>query len=129
MKIVHDYPPIIDRIREKFAITETTVFTWGDTVFVPSGNRLGDDVEAHEMIHEQQQAGDPITWWDKYLEDPEFRFNQELAAYRAQWKYFSKGKGREQTFRFLNRIASDLSGKIYGNCVDFDKAKKLIKQV
>lgn len=127
MRIVKGYPPIIDRIKESFTIRETTVFTWGDTVFIPSGNPLTDHVEKHEEVHEKQQAGDPAKWWDRYLADPGFRFDQELAAYRVQYKFFMKGKDRNKVFMFLHKIAGDLSGGMYGNMVTYEKAKQLIK--
>lgn len=129
MKIVKGYPPIIDKIKEKFTIHDTTVYTWGDTIFTPAGVIINDHVMIHEEIHEWQQRriGSPEAWWERYLADPAFRFQQELEAYQAQYKFFMKHHDRNKVFFFLHGIAGDLSGELYGHMVTYDKAKRLIK--
>lgn len=130
MKIVSGYPPNIEKIKKAFPIRPTTSFTYGDTIYIPSGKsrtELDDSFIAHEEIHEKQQGADPEEWWDRYFADNKFRFEQELEAYQAQYKFFAKGKDRNKSFLYLHKIAGDLSGDLYGNIVSYEKAKKLIK--
>ncbi len=127
MKIVHAYPPNIDAIKEKLNPSPNTVFTYGDTIYVPSGGHVYKDLMAHEETHMRQQGDDPKGWWDTYIASPDFRLSQEVEAYRNQYKEFSKAKNRNRLYIFLARIARDLSSSIYGGIVSYEEAFKLIR--
>lgn len=128
--IPHQFPPNIDKITEAFGIVNPlAVFTYGDTIYNPGGGIIDSYLETHELIHQRQQTGDPEGWWEAYLADPEFRLDQELEAYGAQYRHYCYNKkdlGKQQ--EFLIRIANDLSGPMYGNLITFDEAIKLIKE-
>lgn len=129
MKISHDYPPNIEAIRKVFDIKDRNdiVFTYGDTIHNPSKGKLTDSLIAHELVHTGQQALEPDKWWEKYLEDPAFRLSQEVEAYQEQYRFFiSRYKDRNRRAVFLYKIASDLSGKMYGNMIEYRKAVELI---
>lgn len=128
MKIVNENPPNYDKIAKKFDLHESVVFTYGDTVYVPGGGDIPDHLMVHEQTHEKQQGDNPEAWWDRYLEDDEFRLNQEVEAYRNQLRFVRKKITKKQKSDFLNRIAKDLSGKIYGNIVDYKTARELIRK-
>lgn len=93
-KISTEPPPNYARAREKFGIDfyghpVGTVFTYGDTIHVAQGY-LQHDVLMHELVHVKQQTqfeGGPEAWWEKFFEDEQFRFDQEMAAYRTQYRY------------------------------------------
>lgn len=128
MKIVKDYPPNIDRIRKTFPLSGSEIFTYGDTVYVPSGVPLTPELEAHEQVHINQQGNQPDVWWEKYFFDPQFRLDQEIEAHRAEYKKFcSLNKDKNQQARFLNSIAMRLASPMYGNIITHSQAIKMIK--
>lgn len=128
MKIVKGFPPNYKKIKEKFNPPYGVVFTYGDTLYVPFEENISIDLAAHEQVHMEQQKN-PEEWWKKYFEDENFRTEQELQAYQVQYKTFCKQiKAKKERKKFLNRIASDLSGPIYGNCVSFEEAIEKIQQ-
>ena len=125
MKISHEKPPNWDKLVEQFgAKWGETVVTYGDTcycMFPPSR-----DLEVHELVHTEQQK-DPVAWWNRYYIDPKFRFDQELEAYKGQYMFLKKVvKDRNLLLRQRDRLARDLSGPMYCNCVKFDEAFRLI---
>jgi len=129
MNIVADYPPNIEKIRKAFPIKDNTVFTYGDTIYAPKVRfQLPIDLVTHEQTHSMQQGNDPEAWWDHYISDKQFRFDQELEAYRNQYRHFCRiRKGRNERFNFLKMIAMDLASPLYGNMVGFFEATALIK--
>lgn len=132
MQIRNEYPPNIEKIKKVFPISKTTVYTYGDTIYAPGINfNLPLDLIEHESIHSLQQRayGDPESWWDRYLKDSNFRLDQEVQAYKAQYKLFADVcKSRQKRFEFLVVIARDLSSSLYGSVTDFYTACRLIKE-
>jgi hypothetical protein len=84
----------------------------------------------HEQTHmlQQKAIGGPVKWWRQYLKDPKFRLIQELQAYRNQYKYFCRQvKDREQQFRALHKLATDLASPMYGGILSYQDALQGIK--
>lgn len=128
MKIVNTFPPNIEKIREKFQIFPNTVFTYGDTLHNPMGGYIDAYLMTHEETHVKQQGDNVEEWWNKYLEDNQFRFKQEVEAYHNQYAHFCRNKkDLVKQNKFLSLIASDLSGPMYGNICILDDAKEFIK--
>lgn len=128
MKISQAFPPNYKAIKAKLSPMANTVYTYGDTIYAPGiPYALAPDLLVHEETHEIQQGNDPAGWWETYLNDAEFRFKQELKAYQNQYKYFLKHNNRQEAFIFLDLLAQDLSGPIYGNVVSYKTALQLIK--
>jgi hypothetical protein len=128
MKIVFDYPPNIDEIRKVFTLRPTVVFTYDDTIYNPGRGTIDSALMIHEATHSRQQGDDPAGWWKKYLSDPKFRLDQEVYAYRNQYRNFAKTcRDRNTVALFLHRIASDLSSQLYGGIVGYQEAVRLIK--
>lgn len=131
MRIAHYFPPNYSEILKAFPAIKgrPIVFTWGDTIYKP----VMAPIEAHLLVHEEthawQQGKDPKSWWDRYLVDPEFRFEQELEAYQHQYQALLIKYPREIRRKVLNRIAADLAGPIYGDICDKARAKELISHV
>ena len=106
----------------------TAIYAYGDTIYNPSGENIPEDVIAHEEIHELQQGNDPADWWSKYLADPDFRLDQELEAYRHQYKFIQRwNKDRERHHFYLEHMARTLSGAIYGNLLTMQDAMDKIR--
>jgi len=124
-----EYPPNIKEIRKHFKLKEGVVFTYGKTIYNPSGSFIDPSLFHHEWIHTKQQGDDPKGWWDRYLKDERFRLDQELEAYRGQYKTAKKLLGdRNVAHKFLVKIARDLSSELYGNIISFDDAMREIKK-
>lgn len=132
MNILNQKPPIYDKAKAAFGDLAGMVFCYGDTIYFPDGKepKLPADVIVHEAVHSaQQEELGPMGWWKKYLNDPEFRFRQELQAYQEQYQYCCAiVKDRNERARIAHRLAADLSGPAYGRIVDGVKALTLIKE-
>ena len=131
MEIIYgEHPPNYKAIAKTFKISGRTniVYTYGNKLYVPGGDRIS--LDPHLMIHEEthvaQQAEIGVKeWWKKYLADPDFRFIQEVEAYRNQ--YSSMGVlPLKQRFAYLDHIATDLSGPMYGDMLSKENAVRVI---
>lgn len=140
MKLVKDFPPNYKAIIKTFPEVKNeprAIFTYGDTIYAPSGEQgVTPDLVIHESVHEWQQEqqktifrSGPENWWRKWLKDPKFRAEQELEAYREQYKFLKVHiKSREQLNKQLLRLADDLSCSIYGGIMTKSEAFDLIKK-
>ena len=130
MKIVKDYPPNYKVLREAFKLSGQEIFTYGDTVFNPTGLPLSRELRAHEQVHiMQQETGGVERWWERYVADPEFRLDQELEAHRIEFQTFCMtNKDRNARNAFLVRIATRLASPMYGNVIDIREAMRRIKE-
>jgi len=132
MRIKHNLPPNYSEIVKHFpAVVRMSgvVFTYGDTLFVPSGNTIPDHLMKHEETHQRQQAELGVeTWWKMYFESPHFRLKQEVEAYRAQYAYIKEYSNRQSRRQLLQKLAKDLSKAMYGNLVSKAEAKRLITE-
>lgn len=132
MKIIHANPPMYDEIDAVFHVrgNKNVIFTWGDTIYVPGGGDVSPELRAHEGVHFSRQTNDPAkirAWWERYLIDPEFRFDEELPAHRAEYRTFKAlNKDRNAHIRALYHIAARLSGPLYGGLVSDAKARSLL---
>jgi hypothetical protein len=130
MKIVIDYPPNYDEIAKTFGIRGQTgiVFTYGDNLYNPENGFIPDHLMTHEETHQiQQNKMGADKWWSQYLVDPEFRLQQELEAYQAQYEVLVTDYDRAYRREALNQISKDLASNIYGHIVTKEEAKILIK--
>lgn len=126
MKIINGYPPNINDIRKKFKLTNEVVFTYGDTLYSPRFQGISDDLMIHEQTHRKQQLN-PQSWWKEYLDNPEFRLTQEIEAYHNQYTFVKKAIGIDRATPLLNKLASDLSSSLYGDCITYEEAREKIK--
>ncbi len=136
--IRNEPPPIYARALETFGLTTSDVvnhhiiFSYDHVIWNPSGQLIQDHAIIHEQVHFGQQDAHPDgcdEWWNQYLTDELFRFQEEIKAYRAQYKWAVKNwKDRELRAKLLHYIALDLSGKMYGTMCTYQEAHKLICQ-
>ena len=114
---------------------KTTVFTYGDTIYNPSGGELSRDVVVHESVHEQQQLmlkrwwrSGARAWWNLYIKDPEFRLAQELQAYQTQYFFLLQGgMNRDRLAKRISDMAYSLSSPMYGNIISYADAVRRIR--
>ena len=129
MKFSKERPPIMDRLEKAFGVKwgGDLVIAYGDTIY--HTNKLDPSVIVHESVHIKRQK-DPQQWWESFIRDPKFRFGEELLAYREQYKFLKDiTRDRNELARHWYRLATDLSGKMYGNVVSHQEALKLIKMM
>lgn len=131
MSIIKQKPPdlIAERCQGQFDLSSCEpCYTYGKDIFNPSGNPLDPSLIAHESVHTIQQGEKPKEWWDKFFKDKNFRLDQELQAYRVQYKTLKQlVSDRNELAKVLASLAADLSGPQYGNLCSFGDACKLIR--
>lgn len=99
-------------------------------IFMPRGTKECPTVMiVHESVHLIQQGDSLIgalIWWVKYFFSKEFRYSQELEAYRKQVEWFDKTQKSSYKQRFLYRkeVAKILASEMYGSIVSEDDAFK-----
>jgi len=131
--ISDDQFPLLDKVLKKFKIKSALdlgniIFTYGDTMYSSYKTlmEMPFHLVAHELTHVFQQTKmGRDEWWKQYLADDKFRLDQEVEAYRQQYKV-AKAKNEANAAYVLERVAGDLSSALYGNIIKFDEAKKLI---
>jgi hypothetical protein len=123
-----DYPPNIKQIRKVFPLTGNEIFAWDGIIYHPMLTPLPQWLIEHEECHFAQQDGDPEGWWEHYLANPQFRYEQELEAHQVEYAcYCRHNKDRNQRLRYLQLIARRLSSPMYGSVVKFREALWRIK--
>lgn len=132
MKVVVGRPPNFAAILSVFpqAADPNVLFCYGDTIFSPGGDYVPPQLIAHEEVHERQQRViGPVKWWDYYLANPRWRFNEELEAHIVEYHEFIKHTRNRQLQRnYLAAVAKRLASPLYGNVVAFDEALDCIKR-
>jgi len=130
VKILKEKPPIFDAACNTFGFNLIDkIFTYGDTIYNPSGHELPDHVIEHEKVHIKQQGDKPELWWGKFLRDQEFRIDQEARAYAKQYVFLCDRFGdRNKRAKILYDFAAVLSGKLYGECIGHFEAMQEIKK-
>jgi hypothetical protein len=124
--IIVDRPPNFEQIKAAFPDAEKpgVMFAYGN-IYNPSGNVIPPALIAHEEVHlVRQKALDPHPgsttqwsgadlWWQRYLEDCEFRYNEELLAHVAEFKAQRAGNDRNFGARLLMHTALRLVAPLY----------------
>lgn len=131
MLIEKSYPPNIDAIDKKFHVKNkpNILYTFGPIIYNPSDVIIPHWLVAHEEVHwERQMNTSPEAWWQNYIDDDDYRYNEELLAHQREYQVFTTyAKSRNERRLGLKGMAKRLSSDIYGNCVDFETAKWNIK--
>lgn len=130
IEVVRGKPPMYDKIVSALGEPgEFTVYTYGETIYSPSGE-LPSDVMVHEKVHVDQQVKvGRDWWWDHYLEHSSFRVSQELEAYRVQYQFLRRHvKDRNALAREAFHLARTLAGPLYGRVMSFNDALNAIRE-
>lgn len=128
MKLVHEKPAIYQRLVDKFGINwdRGIIITYGDTVYCKTS--IPPDLVVHESVHvEQQKKMGVEIWWDKYIAEPKFRLEQEIEAYRTQYRFVCANAGRTIRRESQRNIARELSSSTYGSIISYQDALKIIQ--
>lgn len=116
MKILKDYPPNILEIDAHFhTMGQPILYTYGDTIYNPLGIHVPNYLAAHEFVHVMRQAKDgPEAWWKKYIEDEEYRYQEEFAAHKMELNcLLAEVKDRNTRAKLVMATASRLVAPLY----------------
>lgn len=148
MEVKLEKPPdhIYKRAKEVFGtdvidFERGTIFAYGK--YIHAAKPIDRDFFIHESVHgnaqilynvgeksSNKESSGPDAWWDRYFTDVKFRYDEEVKAYKAQYRFLKTiVKDRNAQNRYLMTYAEDLSGPMYGNMVGFSEASKLIKNL
>ncbi len=129
MEILIEQPPILDKIlKAGMKPQKTTIFAYKGKIYNPSGVDIPADILVHEEVHLKRQEGAEDDWYDKYLTDKEFRLNEEILAFREQYKFYCEMvRDRNLRARYLHSLAKNLSSEVYGGIIKLDEAINKLK--
>lgn len=105
----------------------SVIVSMGDRIYTLAP--LRQDLLVHEREHLAAQKKSFLfahLWWMAYMAMPNFRFNEELGAYRAQWKWVDANVRGADRSKLLTEMANNLAGPYYGGLTTFEDARQLI---
>ena len=125
--------PNFNKLKELFGIDEKyAIISYGDTIYCPEEG-MSKDLLQHELTHCERQNFNKQSadrWWQKYLEDKDFRLQEELIAYANQYKFCEKiYKDRNKRAKIMWELAKELSSSTYGNIIDFSDGLLKLKSM
>lgn len=133
--VLNARPPNFDEIKKFFPLDnfKGAIFAYAPNIYNPSGVELPKELIEHERVHIQRQnehEGGAKGWWDDYLNDEQFRFNEELLAHRAEYQTFLmlKQPARELRRKALKMISKRLASALYGKMCSQARAAELISE-
>ena len=130
-EVVVAYPPNIEKINDVLGVksNKNAIYAYEDKIYSPFGDDVSYDLHVHERVHFRQHRdfGGSDLWWDRYLEDIEFRLDQELEAYRAQLAWVNENMNRQVRRDTFDHVCKSLSSKMYGNLLTKKQAGNLLK--
>lgn len=127
MRIVYERPPNFALVDRQFHVAgKPVIFSWGDRIYNPERINIPKQIIEHEEVHGARQTTDDKAiwaWWDRYLIDPSFRFEEELIAHRVEYRaYCKRHRGGGAQKKYLDFTARRLSSPLYGNVVTHNEA-------
>ena len=130
VRVIADWPPNIEEIREVLPVTDRNIFAYDEVIYNPGGGKLPPWLTEHERVHFTQQVkypGGVTSWWHRFLNDPTWRLRQEIPAHQIEYHVYCQcGHQRNQRRLYLKGMAKRLSAPMYGNIISFAEAKNLI---
>lgn len=132
MEIRIERPPNFEAISKVFPVVlerKGILYCYRPYVYNPDDVEVPEPLMRHEETHNKQQGQSPAYWWSLYLEQPKFRFEQELEAHQVEYKSAIRLiRDKNTQARYLIMAAQRLSGPLYGNSCSYPDAIKLIKK-
>jgi len=118
MSVIVARPPNFELILRAFpnASQPGVIFAYGDHIYNPSGEVIQPALMAHEAVHgrRQRELFTPDQWWEMYVTDPGFRYNEELLAHVAEFKAQDlRGLDRNLRAKILQNTAARLCAPLY----------------
>lgn len=112
------YPPNFQAIDAKFRVRgKPVIFAYGDVIFNPMCTSVPAPLVVHEQVHGDRQSwlGGPAKWWERYIDDPQFRFREEVVAHIAEFETLLRiyGDGKLNRQKYVRQTAIRLMNPIY----------------
>lgn len=119
-------PPVYEECSKRFGIKweDGVAFTYGNTIHCKE--TPSEDLIVHEMVHIEQQAkiGKEL-WWKRYFDEPVFRLEQEVEAYRKQLQFINERYNRFTRRLMFIKIVEYLTTMYGGICSRKDAVRML----
>lgn len=133
MKISKSFPPNFRQVVKAFpaARGHGVIFTYGDTIFNPSGVDIPPCLMEHEQVHSKRQGKNEDIieeWWGRYIASAKFRFEEEVLAHEAEYRWYINSSKKQQKIA-LNYIARRLASPMYGSMTTLKRAKAQLEKV
>lgn len=114
---------LLEEYKKHFAVTKDTIFAYDHKIY--TNNNLPKHLIVHEQTHHTQQDRDGLEYWvENYLNNPKYRLEQEIEAYKRQLESINDRNLRAKVWI---ESAKNLSSHLYGNIITYKEALKLIK--
>lgn len=129
--VLRERPPNFEKIVAAFpgAAKPGVIFAYGGFIFAPGDVAVPPELQAHERVHLLRQGYEPDAWWDRYIAEPAFRLDEELAAHRAEWKEFARRTWNPTRRAIaLQEIAAKLASPLYGGLISVEEARREIQK-
>ncbi len=106
------------------------IFSYAPDIFTQLNKPLPRSLIEHEGVHLQRQRAMGVkAWWDWYLTDPQFRWDEELLAHRKEYQVLaSEARTFKQRQAALKIVAKKLAAPLYGRMVSTEQAMQLLTQ-
>ena len=129
--IKFEKPPNYDAICEAFprAKLRHVIFAYFPHIYMPDGGSLDIAVRCHEEVHLQRQSFlGPEAWWNKYINDPAFRLDEEIVAHIAEADKLleREGANRRNRKRIAAIVGLRLANPLYKYDIKVKAAEKVI---
>lgn len=124
VQVLIERPPNFDELARVFPIVgQGVIFSWGDVIYNPQNAKISSSLFAHEAVHQRRQQGGIEDWWRRYIDDTEFRLEEEILGHKAELVMLvAMGMNRQQRRGEAKRIAKRLSGPLYGRLISTARA-------
>lgn len=125
MKILATFPPNYSEINRVFKVRgKPVLFCFGDVIHNPSRINVPPQLLVHEAVHSRRQGSGPEFWWRRYIDDLQFRLDEEIAAHQAEYACLVE-RGMPQA-QACDMVASRLASPLYGGMIDYARARTII---
>lgn len=125
IEIKREYPPNISEIRKVFprALEGDIVFAHYPYIYAPTSS-VPPIIYEHESVHIDRQVEVGVDlWWNLYLTDDRFRYEEELLAHRAEYLYsIQKITSSKKRLVMAKITAKRLISPLYRYDVTYEKA-------
>lgn len=129
LKYSNKPPEIYARLKERFGVSFDDGIIIADGYTICCKYEVPPEKIVHELVHSkrQEEMGKDL-WWDLYLSKDSFRLEEEILAYREEYKFICQNiLDRNDRFKFLHDMARTMSASQYGNICSYSDAIQLIQ--
>lgn len=121
-------PSCWDRLSKVFSLDWNSgmIVTYGGVIYCK--DPIAPDFLAHELVHVKQQRGhDPEEYLERYINDPEFRKESEISAYRVQSVFLEETiEDPDKLYRAKESLCRAMV-RNYGDVFTYEEAKLIVR--